>query len=49
VCAQSESEFTRGLSQHQKGSMMSSKGEGDGLPKVRAVALPSTKGVSTLD
>jgi hypothetical protein len=26
VCVQSESEFTRGLSQHQKGSMMSSKG-----------------------
>ncbi len=29
--------------------MMSSKGEGDGFPKVRAVALPSTKGVPTLD
>ncbi len=33
VCVQSESEFTRGLSQHQKGSMMSSKGEGDGFPQ----------------
>jgi len=49
VCVQSESEFTRGLSQHQKGSMMSSKGEGDGFPKVRTEALPSTKGASTLD
>jgi len=49
VCVQSESEFTCGLSQHQKGSMMSSKGEGDGFPKVRAVALPSTKGAPTLD
>jgi len=29
--------------------MMSSKGEGDGFPKVRAVALPNTKGATTLD
>jgi len=28
--------------------MMSSKGEGDGFPKVQAVALPSTKGAPTL-